>query len=207
MPRRTKEDAEKTRLEILKAALRVFSQKGFVRTTLADIGNEIGMTRGAVYWHFKDKYELFLALSREVKKAAESDLEALVSLRAESLQDISDIFKAYLDLFEKDQDYRDLYELVNYKTEWTAELESILSEDRRALRDLIRILEQDFTRLQAKGAVRQDVVPKRVAISLCALVEGIIGIWLFDPAMYNLTDLGIPAVNDYLFSLEAKGKP
>ena len=181
MARRTKEDAEKTRLNILKAALRVFSQKGFVRTTLEDIGNEIGMTRGAVYWHFKDKVELFIALSNEVKKTSEAGLDALVLVQAESLQDLASIFETYLELFENDKDYRDLYELINYKTEWTSELEPVLSEDRGALRDLILIIERDLKQLQTKGVVRNDIVPKRAAISLCALVEGIIGIWLFEP--------------------------
>ena len=55
MARRTNEQAQQTREKILEGALNVFSEKGFSRSTLGDIAKRIGMTRGAVYWHFKDK--------------------------------------------------------------------------------------------------------------------------------------------------------
>ncbi|MBU4603719.1 MAG: TetR family transcriptional regulator, partial [Proteobacteria bacterium] len=54
MARKTNEQAQETRRKILAGALNVFSEKGFSRSTLGDIAKRIGMTRGAVYWHFKD---------------------------------------------------------------------------------------------------------------------------------------------------------
>ena len=62
MARRTNEQAQQTRENILRGALDVFSEKGFSRSTLSDIAKRIGMTRGAVYWHFKDKQELLVEL-------------------------------------------------------------------------------------------------------------------------------------------------
>lgn len=55
MVRKTKEEAENTRREILKAALEVFYQKGYSRTTFDEIAARINLTKGAVYWHFKNK--------------------------------------------------------------------------------------------------------------------------------------------------------
>ncbi|NLX24922.1 MAG: TetR family transcriptional regulator [Lentisphaerae bacterium] len=62
MARKTKEEAEETRLKILDAALDVFSRKGYSRTTFVDIAKQIGLTKGAVYWHFKTKTDLLVAL-------------------------------------------------------------------------------------------------------------------------------------------------
>lgn len=56
MPRRTKEEAEATRESVLRAALDLFSEKGYSRTTLNDIAKRIGMSRGAVYWHFVNNH-------------------------------------------------------------------------------------------------------------------------------------------------------
>ena len=56
--RRTKEEAEATRRGILKAGMRVFLKKGYSSATLDDIAAEIGMTRGAVYWHFRNKEDV-----------------------------------------------------------------------------------------------------------------------------------------------------
>ena len=65
MVRKTKEEAENTRREIMKAALDVFYQKGYSRTTFEDIAARINLTKGAVYWHFKNKPELLMELLRE----------------------------------------------------------------------------------------------------------------------------------------------
>ena len=55
MARRTKEEALATRHALLDAAERVFGRRGVARTSLVEIAEEAGVTRGAVYWHFKDK--------------------------------------------------------------------------------------------------------------------------------------------------------
>ncbi len=62
MARRTKEDAARTRRRILKAALDVFSKKGYDKTTFENIAERIGLTKGAVYWHFGSKPELLRQL-------------------------------------------------------------------------------------------------------------------------------------------------
>ena len=50
------------RKEILEAALRCFSTKGYHDTRVDDIVIESGLTKGAIYWYFKGKRELFIAL-------------------------------------------------------------------------------------------------------------------------------------------------
>jgi len=62
MARRTKAEAEQTRQRILKAALDLFVEKGYERTTFKDVADRIQLTKGAVYWHFKSKPDLFADL-------------------------------------------------------------------------------------------------------------------------------------------------
>ncbi len=59
MARKTKQQAEETRQEILDAAIKTFSERGVSATSLADIAKAAGVTRGAIYWHFKNKVDLF----------------------------------------------------------------------------------------------------------------------------------------------------
>ena len=63
MAKKTRLEALETRNQILDTAERVFSQKGVSRTTLADIADAAGFTRGAIYGHFKNKADVFAALS------------------------------------------------------------------------------------------------------------------------------------------------
>lgn len=64
--RRTKAEAEETRSSILSAAERVFYVKGVSNATLEDVANAAGVTRGAIYWHFSNKNDLFLELYNSV---------------------------------------------------------------------------------------------------------------------------------------------
>lgn len=60
--RRTKQEAEETRLAIMSKALELFSEKGIDVTSLSEIATAAGVTRGAIYWHFKNKWDLFDAI-------------------------------------------------------------------------------------------------------------------------------------------------
>ncbi len=62
MPKRTHEDAERTKQAILESALRLFSRRGYESTSLSDIARFAGVTRGAIYWHFKDKGQILVEL-------------------------------------------------------------------------------------------------------------------------------------------------
>ncbi|MCC7151144.1 MAG: TetR family transcriptional regulator, partial [Rubrivivax sp.] len=66
MARRTKQAAQVTRESLLDAAERVFQQRGVSRTALSDIAQAAGVTRGALYWHFKDKAALVNAMMDRV---------------------------------------------------------------------------------------------------------------------------------------------
>src|SRR5258706_2776656 len=66
MARRTKEEALETRTGILDAAERVFHEKGVAHASLEDIAAAADVTRGAIYWHFKDKADLFDAMMQRV---------------------------------------------------------------------------------------------------------------------------------------------
>ena len=72
MVRRTKEEALETRNRILDAAEAVFHARGVARPSLADIAEAAGVTRGAIYWHFKDKSVVFAAMCDRVNLPVEA---------------------------------------------------------------------------------------------------------------------------------------
>jgi len=83
------EQAEKTKLDLLDAALVVFSKKGYSTTRLEDIANQAGVTRGAFYWHFKNKSDVFSELHKNIvndffkgmKNALDDTLSPLQNLK------------------------------------------------------------------------------------------------------------------------------
>ena len=53
--RKTKQEALQTRNNLLEAALIVFYDRGVAQASLDEIAKTAGVTRGALYWHFKNK--------------------------------------------------------------------------------------------------------------------------------------------------------
>ena len=79
MVRRTKEEAEATRVQLLDAAERCFRDKGVASTTLDDIAKNAGHTRGAVYWHFENKADIFEAVCERVHTPMQAMLSDLAA--------------------------------------------------------------------------------------------------------------------------------
>ena len=90
MVRKTKQDAQATRARILDTAECVFQRKGVSATSLQEIAQAAGLTRGAIYWHFQNKADLFDAMLQRVvlplecsleHRDADEDTDPLVALR------------------------------------------------------------------------------------------------------------------------------
>jgi len=79
MARKTAAEAERTRQRIIEAAAEVFASQGVPDTTLEQIARRAGVTRGAVYWHFKDKQDLL----RNVLSSIEHPLELAFSVETD----------------------------------------------------------------------------------------------------------------------------
>lgn len=62
MARTTKEEAQKTRQRIMDTAISLFYSDGVSATTLEHIAEAASLTRGAIYWHFKNKTDLVTAI-------------------------------------------------------------------------------------------------------------------------------------------------
>lgn len=80
MPRRRPEEAEQTRLSILRSAAQMCAQTGYDKLSLEELAADASVTRGAVYHHFQNKRGLFLELVRtELEAMGAEILDAAVS--------------------------------------------------------------------------------------------------------------------------------
>jgi len=98
--RRTKEEAEQTRIAIMDAALSVFAEQGFDSSNLDEIAQKANVTRGAIYWHFKDKFGLFVQL---VEDALDSYKNILRETLQTNLSPIQKIRSMVLSMLSKSQ--------------------------------------------------------------------------------------------------------
>ena len=102
-PRRTKkEQAEATRSAIIDAAIRLFAKSGYVSTTTQDIARAIKMTPGVLYWHFKDKEEVLVAVIAELERRLAAELTAESDAISDKLEGHMPAFDAELEPAEVD---------------------------------------------------------------------------------------------------------
>jgi AcrR family transcriptional regulator len=81
-------DREEKINSILKAAVKVLAQKGYDRTTIADISQTANVARGALHYYFRDKEDLVTkALANSTSNMVQSSLEALKGESAEEIVD------------------------------------------------------------------------------------------------------------------------
>ena len=204
MARKTKEDALETRDAILDAAELVFQQRGVGSTSLAEIATAAGVTRGAIYWHFDNKASLFDAL---VKRVYEPLQERLIELQAAADGDPIDVLRSislyFLDRLARDPRYSRILEIVWLKCEYVGEMAKIRDVHRECGTHFLNINIAAFEDAKARGFLRDAVDPRRAAIGLIALVDGLVINWTLDQTLCPLATDGVLILDSYLGGLRA----
>jgi AcrR family transcriptional regulator len=185
--RRTKEQAAETRQALLDAALRVFSRQGYAATRLEDVAQEAGVTRGAIYWHFKSKADLYNTLVAEVSLRSDQVVSrARAAADGSTLDMLRRIMVGLLEFTEEDEQYRAVMELTVLKTEVTPELEEGMRLKVEGLRSVEQTLVKAIRLGQQSGEIRADLEPIDGARAYMAYLNGAILIWLLDQRAFSL---------------------
>ena len=128
MVRRTKADADATRNSLLDAAELLFQAHGVSRTSLNDIAVAAGTTRGAIYWHFKDKADLFNAMMDRATLPMEETLVCM-GTQAHSLEDpLQALRSSLLDALSRishDAQVRRVFEVATLQVEYNEEMRAV----------------------------------------------------------------------------------
>ena len=202
MPRRTKQDAQATRSLLLDAAEQLFHARGVWRTSLNDIAVAAGTTRGAIYWHFKDKADLFNAMMERVTLPLE---EAVMQVgedqEADPLDEIRGAIRRALRMVTTDARARRVFEIAMHRVEYVDELVAV-KERHLAVRNECMVKIEAGLRLAAQRRGVTLALPVRAAaLGLHGLVDGLIQNWLLDPPGFNLQTAGMRTTDTYLAGL------
>lgn len=191
MARRTKEDAEATRHKLLDAAEVVFSAKGVTGASLSEVAAEAGVTRGAIYWHFKDKVDLFDAMMQRVTLPLEHALEEGVGEGVDALQRLRQALATVLRRVECDVQTRRVFEIAIYKMEFVGELAAVRERCVLATRQFVEQLSRklEMAALQHKVALSVPLVV--AARGLHAVFDGVLHAWLLNEGEFSLEQEGM----------------
>jgi len=173
MARKTKEDALVTRALIIDAARRVFHAEGVNRSTLDKVARAAGVTRGAVYWHFANKAELFLA----VKTTYTRQFDALQSLLlADQNQSGLDAIRQYLlALFNallNNTEARETLEIILLRCEYVEEFNAVLQIITEPCTDILSSFTRLYELAKTQKVLKEGLDPEIMALDTLAFARG-----------------------------------
>ncbi|MDL9988716.1 multidrug efflux transporter transcriptional repressor AcrR [Providencia rettgeri] len=203
MARKTKQQAEETRQEILDAAIKTFSERGVSATSLADIVKAAGVTRGAIYWHFKNKVDLFY---QACEFGDNQIVQAEEYYRSKYTNDPLSILRELLvyiltDFIESPKN-RALMEIFFLKCELVGEMAELVDFKRaNYVASQCRIVD-NLTACIDAGQLPADLDVECAAIMIRSLMSGLLENWLLQSENFNINQHTITLVDTLLETLK-----
>ena len=199
MARRTKEDALATRSQLLDAAERLFHDQGVSRTALNDIAVAAGTTRGAIYWHFKDKADLFNAMMERVTLPLENAIGRVgADPQDDPIEQIRIALQHALRVVTHDVQVRTVFEIATHKVEYVDELQAVRDRHLAVRTECLARMAEGLRLAFARAGRPPPITCEMAAHGLHAMVDGLIQNWLLRPGEFDLQVAGAAVFDIYL---------
>lgn len=187
MARKTKAEAEATRQSILDAAEQMFISHGVARTSLEEVARTAQVTRGAVYWHFRNKSDLFEAMLERVRLPMTEMVENVTGETTSCLEDLRKLCLHGLRTLAEDRRHFRVYKILFHHTESER---SLSAQDKLASEAIDKV-----TRFFESHPRHESLTPRQAARSLHVQILGIYYDWLRNPEAYDLREEAESLVN------------
>ena len=185
--RRTRDEAEMTRKTILKESLGVFQKHGYSAATLEEIAGKAGITRGAIYWHFKNKADVLDTLIKESFSLIDDKLKTAVKSENSPIKKIKKIIRTYLVTVEENKEFAAILDLLYFKLEMVPELQYQMAAKKKVNKKRIRTMEHCVIQAQVQKQIIKTVKANTIALGIIGLMDGLISQWLLDSSNLSLT--------------------
>lgn len=215
MARRTKADAQATRDKLLDTAEQLFLEQGVARTSLNDIAVAAGTTRGAIYWHFQDKADLFNAMMERATLPFEESLAAAARAVADpatsgtpAVERLRDNVREGLGLICRDERTRRVFEIATHKVEYVADMQAVRERHLAARQDCVMLTTALLAQAARDAGLTLPVPPEEAAMGMFVLFDGLLQNWMLSPERFELEAMGQRMLDTYLVGLGLlKGLP
>lgn len=173
--RRSKEDSEQTRAAILDAAERMFCEKGYAAATVELISRAAGLTRGAFYWHFRDKADVLAALHARTFLPQEKILTGVIE--SDTPDPLDCLFLAAAEAlrsFEVTEGEQRIFRIMSDLTIGQDGREAV-ARIHAEMRALIRTVMQ---RAEANGTLNPRITVAEAELYITVTIGGLLAEWL-----------------------------
>lgn len=163
--------AERTRQFIIEKTASLFNEKGYVGTSLTDLTDATGLTKGSIYGNFENKDEVALA----VFDYNHSRVSEYVKAKFQGIESSIDRLLVYPAMY---RDYLKIpflksgCPILNTATEADDTHPLLKQKAAKALSFWKTSVENQIKRGVARGEIKRDTDPSEVAVILISLIEG-----------------------------------
>ena len=208
MVKRTRDEAAETRSSILDAAERVFSERGVSHTSLEDIAKAAGVTRGAIYWHFRNKSELFSAMVNRVSLPIEEIVARSADNENESpLVLLKEAAVSALKRTATDPQCQRVFDIVTHKCEYLEDMADVKERISHIKCGCVERTERAIRNAIKRGLLPKTLNARLAAVGLDAMIYGLIANWLADRSYVKLERDAEALIDRYLSCLGAAPMP
>jgi AcrR family transcriptional regulator len=167
--RKTKEDTEISKLRILLAAEEEFCQRGFVAANMDSIAGVAGLTKGAIFWHYKSKADLFKAIITRAIGRMRTIFHEVFSSSRHVL--IMEKCREMIKRIKKDKAFEVLMTLSN--AENTGDIPAdVLKECYKEISEIFKDTIQSFSEAKKRGELRPDTDIRNVLVTITIIMSG-----------------------------------
>ncbi|ORE88940.1 TetR family transcriptional regulator [Oceanococcus atlanticus] len=203
MARKTKAEALETRNLILDTAEQVFRKQGVSHTSLNDIAAAAGVTRGAIYGHFRNKVDLF----NQMHERIHTPIQALADESAnpdepDPLGQLRNLLVTVLQHTVSDPHQQRVLDVLFLRCEQIECMGPIIELHNQYYRDGVARTQRTLENAIRRGQLPSQLDTRTASLAVHAWIRGLLTNWLFAPDLFDLEAQAEQLVDGFLDSLK-----
>jgi AcrR family transcriptional regulator len=186
--KKKRENSAVRQKQIIDAARKLVVKHGSEHVTVRRIAQEVGVTEGAIYRHFKSKRDILSLLIQDIDDTLMSDIRKNYKGELKTIETLGDIILSHLSSIEqrKGVSFQVIAEIISLGDK------RLNKQMKNAINNYLDSIKDILSQGVKKGLVRDDIDLDAVATSFLGITQGLVNIW---------------ALGNYDFSLQEKYKP
>lgn len=156
---------------ILKTARQLFLKFGYNGISMRTIASEAGLTTGAVYFHFKNKMDIYKTICLEATDLLIEKFRSSVAAQEQPQNKLISTYDAFISFYNDNKEHYNL--LMEYKSAYDSEQSGEKDEIAQSMKELMRIMTDTFREGIEKNVYR-DIDPVLTSLLLASITEGML---------------------------------
>lgn len=203
--RRTKAEAAETRDAILTAAEQVFLERGVTQSTLMEIASQAGVTRGAIYFHFHDKLDIFQAIIQRTRFPHEEImLQAAACDHPNPLYVLEQSIVTALELFITNERQQNVFTIIHQRCEYVGDIAPVVEHLKEARSNVLSLFIGLLEGAERRGELSREWTSFTAAQILLAVLGGLLNEWLRSERGFDLVESGSKAIKTMIHSMRSE---